>query len=144
MTRVLPGMLVVCLVLAWSGAAAAMTPVGTLITNSCTLTRQTSASVVTAQCDMVMGNWLAVAGDTWLIATAGDTVWLPFSTTNESGLPDTVTLAAVSRLNWHTQLYDSIGSAPLPAVQQLAADQVLRFRVAVWIPGGGGVVTDTV
>lgn len=143
--RALTGTLLVCLMLAASaGAGSAMTPVGTLITNSCTLTRQTSATVVTASCAMTMGNWLATDSDTWLTATAGETVWLPFRVTNQAALPDTVTLAAVSRLGWNTRLYDSAGLVPLPAVQQLAADQVLWFRVAVWKPGNTVAVTDTV
>ena len=142
-TRVLPGtLLVFVLLMAWSGAVSAMTPVGTLITNSCTLTRQAGGTVVTASWVMAMGNWIAVDGDTLVAATAGETAWLPFRTTNESSLTDTVTLAAVSRLGWHTQLYDSAGLAPLPAVQQLAADQVLQFWVAVWRPGSTGGAAD--
>jgi len=99
MTRALLGMLVVCLVLvAWSGAVSAMTPVGTLISSSCTLTASDGTVQLSPPCTFVVANWITVAGDTVTTLNSGETLWLTFTVTNDAGRPDTVALDTASLL----------------------------------------------
>ncbi len=141
LTRLLLGTLLVCL-LALGGAtsARALTPVGTLISSTCTLTVGAPVPAVyrSAPFDTVVANWAALGPDTAAYGTVGDTVWLLFTATNLAGRSDTFTLAAVSRAGWAVSLWTSGGTAPLAAQHVLLAQQALAFRVAVFRSGSGG------
>lgn len=139
LTRLLLGALLVCaLALGGATSARALTPVGTLITSTCTLTVGSPPAVYRASFDTVVANWAALGPDTTAFGNAGDTVWLSFTASNLAGRSDTFTLAAVSRAGWTVSLWTSGGTAPLAAQQVLTAQQALAFRVAVFRSGSGG------